>query len=42
MSVALDALKPTILQFFEKEVVGFQVVDTLDPNSAREGIGRDR
>ena len=35
VSVALDSLKPTILQFFEKEAVGFQVVDTLDPNSAR-------
>lgn len=35
VSVALFALKPRILQFWEREAVGFQVVDTLDPASAR-------
>lgn len=35
VSVGLDALKPLILQFWEKEIVGFQVVDNLHPNSAR-------
>lgn len=35
VSVALFTLKPRTLQFWEREAVGFQVVDTLDPDSAR-------
>lgn len=35
LSVALETLDPLVMQFFERQVVAFSVVDTCEGDSAR-------